>query len=395
MKIIHGGIAAPNGFSASGIHCGIKYKNKDLALIYSKVPCVASGVFTQNKVIAAPVIVTKKHIKNDKAQAIMINSGNANCCTGRAGLSDAQKMCIALAKKLSIKTIDVLVASTGAIGKKLPIDKITNKLALLTNELKPHAGTNCAEAIMTTDTKPKQIAVKLKIGKTEVKIGAVAKGAGMIAPNMATMLGFITTDAAIDKAQLKKLLHEAVDNSFNLISVDGDTSTNDMVVILANGLAGNKKLTSKELKLFSKALNFICLYLARAIIQDGEGASKFIEIQVEAAKDINQAKNVAFKVANSPLVKTAIFGENPNWGRVAACAGAADDKVDQHKLNIYLGSIKVLNKGARTQVKQEKLISIFKKKEIQIKINLGLGKISTKVFTCDFTHKYLEINAKY
>lgn len=395
MRIIQGGIAAPGGFLASGIHCGVKYTNKDLALIYSEKMCVACGVLTQNKVVAAPLTLTKEHLRNNKAQAIIINSGNANCCTGKVGLSDARNTCDLLAKKLNLKRSDILVASTGVIGKNLPMDKIAKKIPLLVKELTANDGTSCAQAIMTTDTKPKQIAVKLRVGASEIKIGAVAKGAGMIAPNMATMLGFITTDAVITQAQLKKILKEAVDNSFNLISIEGDTSTNDMVLALANGLAGNVKMGPKELKAFAAAVNFICLYLARMIVQDGEGATKFVKIKVKGAKDITQAKNVAFRVANSALVKTAIFGENPNWGRIAACVGAADTKVRQKSLDISLGQIKVLRKGTKQDVKPEKLQSLFKKKEIQITINLGLAKAAIMIFTCDLSHKYIHINAKY
>ncbi|MBL7085063.1 MAG: bifunctional glutamate N-acetyltransferase/amino-acid acetyltransferase ArgJ [Candidatus Omnitrophica bacterium] len=395
MKVVSGGITAPKGYLASGIHCGIKYKNKDLALIYSKVPSLACGVFTQNRVVGAPLKITKDHLKNNKAQAVVINSGNANCCTGKRGLDDARKVCQVIAKGLDISLRDVLTASTGIIGKRLPVEKIKKASAALINKLSAKGSTQAAQAIMTTDTKPKQISVQLMIGKTKVRIGGVAKGAGMIQPQLATMLGFITTDAAIDKTRLKKALKAAVDNSFNLITVEGDTSTNDMVLVLANGLAGNKSMSAQDLKVFQKGLNFVCLSLAKMIVQDGEGATKFVEVYVEGAKNIAQAERIAFKVANSPLVKTAIFGENPNWGRIAASTGMADKDVEQKNLSIYLGGIKVLEKGAALKINQQRLKKIFKKKDIQIRVGLGLGKYAARVFTCDLSNEYVKINAEY
>ena len=395
MKIVKGGITAPKGYLACGIYCGIKYKNKDLALIYSEVPCVTCGLFTQNKIQAAPIKITKEHLKNSKAQAVVINSGCANCCTGKGGISDARKICQAVAKRLSVKLDDVLMASTGTIGKRLPLKKIEKKIGFLIDSLSSQASITTAQAIMTTDTKPKQISVQVKIGKTCVRIGGIAKGAGMISPHLATMLAFITTDAVIDKGKLKKALRVAVNNSFNLITVEGDTSTNDMILALANGLAGNKAMTAGDFKVFQKALNFVCLSLAKMIIQDAEGATKFAQVQVEQSKSIAQAKRVAFKVANSPLVKTALFGEKPNWGRIAACTGAADKKVELDRLDIYLGAMKVLKKGTALKINQQRLNKIFKKDEIQIKIVLGLGKYATKVFTCDLSDRYVRINAEY
>ena len=395
MKIVEGGITASKGYLASGIHCGIKYKNKDLALIYSKVPCATCGVFTQNKVQAAPIKITKAHLKDNKAQAVVVNSGCANCCTGKQGISDARKICQAVAKTLGLKLNDVLVASTGTIGKRLPLEKIEKKIALLVDSLSHQASIKAACAIMTTDTKPKQISVQVKIGRTKVNIGGIAKGAGMISPDLATMLAFITSDAAIDKGRLKKALKTAVGNSFNLITVEGDTSTNDMVLALANGLAGNKSMSAKDFKVFQAALNFVCFSLAKMIVKDAEGATKFVEVKVEKAKDAAQARTVAFKVANSALVKTALFGENPNWGRIAAAAGCADKAIKEEKLDIYLGPIKVLQKGAALKVDQRRLNKIFKKDQIQIRIALGLGRYRGEVFTCDLSDKYVKINAEY
>ncbi len=395
MRLVQGGITAAKGFSASGIHCGIKYRNKDLALIYSRVPCAACGVFTRNKVQAAPVKVAQAHLRNSRAQAVVINSGNANCCTGRQGISDARSICRVVAKSLGINIKDVLAASTGIIGKRLPLEKIKKAIRHLVDSLSPQAGLAAAEAIMTTDTLPKEISVEVKIGKVAVRIGGMAKGAGMIEPHLATMLGFISTDAAIDKKRLKKALREAVAHSFNSITVEGDTSTNDTVLILANGLAGNKNFSPEEFKIFQKALNFVCLSLAKMIIKDAEGASKFVEIYVEGARNTVQARKVAFKVANSALVKTALFGQNPNWGRIAASAGSADNAVRAQSLDIYLGAIKVLGKGLALKVNQQKLNNLFKKGHIQIRLKLGLGKFTARVFTCDLSHKYVDINAKY
>lgn len=395
MKVVPGGVTAAKGFWAGGIHCGIKYKNKDLALIYSQVPCVACGLFTQNKVQAAPVKLSRAHLRNNRAQAIVINSGCANCCTGKQGIQDAREICASAAEKLDISLNDVLAASTGIIGKRLPLKKINEGLGLLANRLSAQGSLAAARAIMTTDTKPKQVSVELKIGRTEVRIGGIAKGAGMIHPCLATMLAFITTDVAIDKRRLEKALKDAVDNSFNLITVEGDTSTSDMVLALANGKACNKGLRARDFKAFQKALNFVCLSLAKMIIKDAEGASRFVEIQVEQAKDIVQAKKVAFKVANSPLVKTALFGGNPNWGRIAAAAGCADSAIKADRLNIYLGAVKVLQKGVALNVNRGRLNKIFKKDKIEIKIVLGLGRFAARVFTCDLSDRYVKINAEY
>ena len=395
VKIIKGGITAAKGFLASGIHCGIKYKDKDLALIYSQVPALAYGLFTQNRIVGAPLKVTQSHLRNNRAQAIVINSGNANCCMGRQGIDDAHKVCTSVAKRLGIGLGDVLVASTGIIGQRLPLEKIKKKIDLLVDRLNSRTSLGAAQAILTTDTRAKQISVKMRIGNAEVKIGGIAKGAGMISPHLATMLAFITTDLAIDKGRFKKALKEAVDNSFNLITVEGDTSTNDMVLALANGKACNKDLKAGDFKIFQKALNFVCLSLAKMIVKDAEGATKFVEIQVEQAKDVSQAKSLAFRVANSPLVKTAIFGENPNWGRIVASVGAADKAVRQDRLSIYLGPEKVMQKGVALKANQKKLNKVFKKNEIQIKIVLGLGKFTTRIFTCDLSDKYVKINAEY
>lgn len=395
MKVVQGGVCAPQGFLAAGLHCGIKYKNKDLALIYSRVPGKACGVVTQNKVQAAPVKFTKKQLKNNLSQAIIVNSGNANCCTGRQGLADAAQICRHTAKELNISPQYILTASTGIIGKRLPVEKITAKLPLLAANLQRTGSLSAAQAIMTTDTVPKQIAVQFEAAGSPVKIGAIAKGSGMIAPHLATMLVFITTDAALDTADFKPALQEAVDNSFNLITVDGDTSTNDMVLALANGLAVSAPLQGADLQNFREALNFVCLSLARMLVKDAEGATKFIEIQVEEAKSIAQAKRVAFKIANSLLVKTAFFGENPNWGRIAAAIGAADKNINQEKIVIYLGREKVMEQGAAVTASPKRLNALCKKKDIFIKVILGIGNARATILTSDISYKYVQINAEY
>lgn len=397
--IINNGITAPFGFKANGIWCGIK-KNKralDLALIYSSVSCNSAGVFTSNRIKAAPVLVTQNRIKDAKAQAIIINSGNANCLTGKAGISDAKAMAESVGKLLSLKRNEVLVASTGIIGKRLPVDKIKRAAPLLVKGLSKNAGQKVATAIMTTDTFAKEAGATFKIKSSKVVIGGIAKGAGMICPALATMLCFITTDAAIEKKALKKALKDAVNDSFNSITVDGDMSTNDMVIILANGLACNPviKTGDKNYKLFHDALSSVCQDLAKKIIQDAEGATKFVEINVKNASSLAQAKLIAKKIANSTLLKTALAGSDPNWGRIAASAGASGADFRQEKLDIYLGDIRVLKNGRSTGVNYGRLKNIFDKKEIKIDLDLHNGKADATVWTCDLTENYVKINAGY
>lgn len=399
MKYAGSGITAPVGFKANGVWCGIK-KNKntlDLALIYSMVPCNCAGVFTNNRIKAAPVLVTKDRIKNGRAQAILVNSGNANCLSGKNSISDVNQTTYAVAKFLGINKKDVLSASTGIIGKKLPVDKIKNATPLLTRGLSKTGAHKAAAAIMTTDTFAKEEEVKFRIKSSTVTIGGMAKGSGMISPNLATMLCFLTTDAAIEKTALKKALKETADNSFNCITVDGETSTNDTVLILANGLAGNPviKIGDKNYKLFYKALSSVCEKLAKKIVSDGEGATKFVEVTIKNAKSFAQAKTAAKRIANSPLVKTAIAGSDANWGRIAASVGASGAEFKPDKLDIYLGGIKALSNGGRTAASHNKLKKIFDKKYIRIDINLHNGKANSTVWTCDLTEDYIKINTRY
>ncbi|HDZ77403.1 MAG TPA: bifunctional glutamate N-acetyltransferase/amino-acid acetyltransferase ArgJ [Candidatus Omnitrophica bacterium] len=377
MRIISGGVCAPRGFFASGVNCGIKNKKKDLALIYSKVPAIASGVFTANTFKAQALRVSKKHLKSAKAQAIIVNSGNANCFTGAYGLAYTQKMVEAAASGLSLSSNNVLVASTGIIGKTLPIQKIKKGMPKLIKSLARTGNRDAACAIMTTDKVIKEIAVRIKIGNTVVNIGAMAKGAGMVSPKMATMLCFITTDIKITPLALKQALKNAVSNSFNNITVDGCMSTNDTVFILANGLSNGPALTlkSRYYPEFMRALNFVAAKMAEAIVRDAEGATKFIEINVCGAASPAMAKEIGLSVANSNLFKTAAFGKNPNWGRIIAAVGSLGIRIKEEDIKIKFSS--------------------FKQKNIKIDIILNLGSGKSRIYTSDLSSEYVKINAEY
>ena len=378
MKKIKGGITTAKGFLANGLWCGIKKSGKpDLSLVACEIPATCVGVFTKNSIIAAPLVVTKKKIKNNKAQAIIINSGNANCFTGKFGLMYAEKTSELIAKLLDISKNDVLVSSTGIIGKPLPFKKIEKAAPALTANLSQKNASVAAKAILTTDTFEKEIAVELMLGKKKVKIGAMAKGSGMIAPNMATMLAYIATDVAIGAPLLKSALKDACATSFNSITVDNCMSTNDMVIVMASGFAKNSKITKKgnDYKKFCEALNYVCLDLAKKIVIDGEGATKFITISVSSTKNNAQAKKVAFAIANSNLVKTAAYGSNPNWGRVAAAVGSLGLNIIDQQLKIKFSS--------------------FEKKNISIHVDLNIGSSSWTVYTSDLSTGYVKINGKY
>lgn len=378
MNVIKGGITSPQGYQANGLFCGIKRSGKlDLGLIYSEIPAVTVGVFTKNSIKAAPLLVTIRKIKKGIARAVIVNSGNANCYTGAFGLKYAQGSTECVAKELGIPSDHVLVTSTGIIGKQLPYNKIVDAVPALVKGLNISGGLKFAQAIMTTDLKLKEIAVTVNIGGKKVTIGACGKGSGMIEPNMATMLGFITTDAAISSKMLKLALKSSTDKSFNAITVDGCQSTNDMVTLMANGLAGNKTITKtgKDFDAFCKALDHVCIDLSKKIVLDGEGATKFIEINVDGAKNFKQAKTIALKVANSNLVKTAAFGSNPNWGRVAAAVGSLGLKIAEEDLKIDFSS--------------------FKEKNIAINVGLNLGKAKATVWTSDLSYDYVKINGEY
>lgn len=379
MKVIKGSVTSPKGFLAHGLSAGIKRSGKpDLGLIVCEVPAVTAGVFTKNSIKAAPLLVTMKHIKTGVGRAVLVNSGNANCYTGAQGLKVAKDSTTLIAGLLKIKPQDVLVTSTGIIGKQLPFEKIEGAAAALVKGLSSTGGGRFARAIMTTDLALKEKAVQIKLGGKTVTIGACAKGSGMIEPNMATMLGFITTDANISLGMLRKALALVNERSFNSITVDGCMSTNDMVTIQASGLAANKKIVSqtKDFKVFVEALEFVCVDLAKKIVLDGEGATKFITINVLGASNEAQARKIAKTIANSPLVKTAAFGSNPNWGRVGAAVGSLGLKgVDEHTMKISF--------------------SPFDKKDIAIKVELQLGRAQATVYTCDLSYDYVKINGEY
>lgn len=378
------------------MHCGIKKSGKkDIALIYSEVPANAAATFTSNKVKAAPILVSMENIKSGKARAIIANSGCANACTGEDGLEDAQMMVKMAASALNVQSRDVLVASTGTIGTRLPMKCILNAGRTLAKKLSTSGGVDAADAILTTDTRRKEIAVRLTAGGKVITIGAIAKGSGMIAPNMATLFCFITTDASIPSFKLKAYLKEAVDRSFNMTVVDRDTSTNDCVFILANGMAKNKLLLWKDEKDFKQALFFVCEYLAKEIARDGEGATKLIEVRVGGAKTEKDAKLIARSVAGSDLVKSAIFGEDPNFGRIMAAAGYSGADIKQDLVNVFIGNIQVVDGGRAVLFNQKNAAKHLKGKEVLINIMLGQGTSIATAWGCDLTYDYVKINAKY
>ncbi len=397
MKILSKNII-PQGFKLSGLHCGIKREKKDLGLIYSDSPALAAGLFTTNKMQSASVKICKKNIAN-KIQAVIVNSGNANCGIPQ-GIKDAFLLCELIAKELKIKKSDVLPASTGLIGLPLPMGKIKKGVPFLINQLEEKSD-DFAQAILTTDKVTKQIAVELKIGGQRVIISAIAKGSGMISPKMATMLCFIISDIAIEKKFLQNSLKKATENSFNLITVDGQMSTNDTVLCLANERAGNKRLVGKErnkdLEEFQKSLNYVTAYLAKEIIRDGEGATKVIEVEVKRARKKCEAESIARQIANSNLIKTMFYGESTNCGRIAAAIGSGN--TDLNLTDIYLISNKnrvtIFKDGYFRKVNEQMFKRILKKKEINMIVDLKKGDFSKKILTCDLSKEYVKINAKY
>lgn len=404
MNILNGGgVTAPKGFLAAGIHCGLK-KNlakKDLALIYSEVKANAWGVFTKNKVKGAPIYISKEHLATKSAQAIIVNSGNANTCNGNDGLQKSKKMANLVAKELNLKTQDVLVASTGVIGIPLNIDAIKDGIPTLTKTLSYTGSNDAASAIMTTDTFPKELSVKFILDGKEVTIGAIAKGSGMIEPNMGTMLGFITTDVNISPKLLKEALKDVVDLSFNRVSVDGDTSTNDTVFILANGLAQNNLIEEKNYNyyIFFEALKEICIKLSKMIAKDGEGATKLIECTVYNAKNDTEAEILSKSVINSSLVKTAIFGSDANWGRILCALGYSNLEFDPNNVDVAfassVGNIEVCKSGAGLCFDEAKAKEILSEDTIQILVNMNDGTNSITTWGCDLSYEYVRINGDY
>ena len=401
LKEIQGGVCAAKGFTANGVHCGIR-KNKtkrDLALIFSEVRASAAATYTQNLVKGAPLTVTKNNIADGKACAVICNSGNANTCNAN-GIEIAEKTCALLAKELKISEKDVVIASTGVIGQPLDITPIANGIPALVAGLGAHSDLAC-EGIMTTDTQPKEIAFEFTVGGKTCRIGGIAKGSGMIHPNMATMLVFVTTDCAISPAMLSKALSADVKDSFNMVSVDGDTSTNDMVSVLANGMAGNEEIVAegKDYDDFCAALSAVTTYLCRKIAADGEGATKLLECKVTGAKDEQTAKIVAKSVICSSLVKAAMFGADANWGRVLCAIGYAGVDVDVNKVDVAFrsakGTIPVCENGAGIEFSEEIAKEILLEKEIEILVVLGNGDGKATAWGCDLTYDYVKINGDY
>ena len=395
---IEGGVTAPSGFRAAGVCAGIKVDALDLALVVSEKPANVAGMFTANAVSAAPVAVCRGALKSGTASAVVINSGCANACTGTAGIEAAEAMASVTAEALGVAADDVFVCSTGTIGKKLPIDKIREALPHAVTSLSGDGGDVAAKAIMTTDTVSKQYAVELEIGGVAVRVGGMAKGVGMIEPNMATMLAFITTDAAVSQPALQACLKNAVAKSFNRITVDGDQSTNDTVLLFANGACGCEILNEEhpDWRKFCEAVEDVTLVLAKKMIEDGEGATKFVTITVKGAVTASDANLAAKAVANSMLCKTAWFGGDPNWGRVIAAVGYSTAKVDPNQIDIYFDDMRAVVDGCMAEdVSFETLEKVFKQKAFEIVVDLKLGNAEETVYTCDCSYEYVKINAEY
>ncbi len=402
MKLIDGGICAAQGFMASGIHCGVRKNTakRDLSLIFSEKQATAAAVYTTNLVKGAPLLVTKAHLANGKAQAVICNSGNANTCNA-GGEEIAQKMCEMTAAATGVLADDVVVASTGVIGQPLSLDPIAPAIPALAALLTKDGSDDAAQGIMTTDTVKKEVAVEFTVGGKTCRIGGIAKGSGMIHPNMATMLVFITTDVAISSEQLQKALSADIANTFNMLSVDGDTSTNDMVTVLANGMAGNDEITGEgeDFDIFMKALNTVTVYLCKCIAGDGEGATKLLECVVTGGKDEKTAKTVAKSVICSSLLKAAMFGADANWGRVLCAIGYSGADVDVKKIDVSFkspkGEILVCKDGAGVPFSEEIAKEILLEKEIDILVSLNDGDATATAWGCDLTYDYVKINGDY
>ena len=399
MKQISGGITAVPGIRASGVHGGLKSDNqRDVALIVADSPAVAAGVFTRNRVCAATVLLSREHLEDQIAQAIVVNSGNANACTGEPGLNNARKMAALVGEQLDIEPQNVLVSSTGVIGVQLPMDAITKGIERAADTLCEDGGHDAAQAIMTTDTVPKEIAVEIEVGGEKVKIGGMTKGSGMIAPNMATMLAFLAADVNIAAAPLQEALRKSVNKSFNRVTVDTDRSTNDTVQILATGSARNSEITEAsgdDFDAFYTALEFVCIELAKKIARDGEGATKMIEVVVKNAKSEAEAELAARATAESPLVKTAVFGKDANWGRIMMAVGKSEAQFDPYQVNVWLGDYQLVKAGMDSGFDEEKATQLFSEDTVVITIDLAAGDAEATMWTCDYSYDYIKINADY
>ncbi len=396
-RVVEGGVTAPQGYLASGVSAGIKKKGLDLAVVFSSQPASAAGVFTLNRVQAAPVLLSKENLKSSRGRvrAILVNSGCANACTGEQGIKDALIGTRCLASHLKVDPAQILVASTGVIGSFLPVPRVLKGISAAVSALNSRGGSAAVRAIMTTDTREKTVAVEGRIAGKTVRIGGMAKGSGMIHPNMATMLAFITTDAQVPPRELGKLLRRAVDRTFNCVTVDGDTSTNDTVFALANGVSSFTVADSRSSSFFERGLDLVCEELAKSIARDGEGATKFVEILVRGATKFDAARKVAKTIANSPLVKTALYGEELNWGRILCAVGYSGIPFDQERIILSLNGIPIFRNGAPVHSTRARAEKAMKVHDLLIEVDLADGRASVRVWTCDFSHKYVDINASY
>ena len=396
---ITGGITAPQGFTAAGVKAGIKKSGReDVAIIYSAVPAAAAAVFTTNAMAAPPVIVSREHMKGGTLSAIVISSGCANACTGETGLKDAHAMAEMTGKLLNIPKETVLVSSTGIIGVNLPMEKVNDGITRAASLLSVDGHEGAMQAIMTTDTFAKKTAGQFSLGGVPVRIAGIAKGAGMIHPNMATMLAYITTDANISAPLLDIALRRAVNLTFNMITVDGDTSTNDTLCVMANGQAGNRLIesdTDPDFEIFVQALEEVCRYLAQQVVRDGEGATKFLEITVRGARNFDEGKQAAMAIAKSPLVKTAFFGQDPNWGRILCAVGYSGINADPNSTSLAIGGVTIVRAGLGASFDEGALRQVMSEKDITVEVDLGLGDAQATVWTCDFSYEYVKINGEY
>ena len=399
MKQISGGITTVPGIRASGVHGGLKSDNqKDVAVIVADSPAVAAGVFTRNRVCAATVLLSREHLNDQVAQAIVVNSGNANACTGEQGLDNARKMAALVGDRLNVNPKNVLVSSTGVIGVQLPMNAIIRGIERAAGTLHEDGGHDAAQAIMTTDTVPKEVAAEIEIGGHTVRIGGMTKGAGMIAPNMATMLAFLATDVNIAAAPLQEALWKSVNKSFNRVTIDTDRSTNDTVQILATGSARNPEITEASgdsYDAFREGLEFVSIELAKKIARDGEGATKMIEVVVKNSKSEAEAESAARAVAESPLVKTAVFGKDANWGRIMMAVGKSEAQFDPYQVDVWLGDYQLVKAGMDSGFDEEKATQLFSEDTVVITIDLAAGDAEATMWTCDYSYDYIKINADY
>lgn len=394
-KVTAGGVTTPRGYRAAGVHCGLKKSKLDMALIVSTTPAACAGLFTTNLVKGAPLVWTQEVVANGMAQAVVVNSGNANTCNGPQGLTDATRMAHITAELCNLRPQQVVVGSTGVIGLPLDMEKVDKGIAMAAEALSVDGGAQAALAILTTDTTPKEIALELRLSGGNVCIGGMAKGSGMIHPNMATMLAYITTDAGLDHETLQAMLRRCADKSFHMLSIDGDTSTNDMLIALANGASGVSLTSQSDLAAFEEGLAHVCVELSKMIARDGEGATKLIEIQVKGARSQADARKIARAVSTSNLVKTAIHGQDANWGRVFCAAGYSGAEFVPTQVDIFLGAVQVAAQGMALPFDEEAAKAVLAEEAVVITLDFHDGDHESTAWTCDLTGDYVRINASY